>query len=119
MNAGQFTIDDLLAEAGWTEKLARAIAQDAAEARDLVQEVWARALVRAPSADRPARPWLRRVLANLFVSAHRQRSRRVAREEAIEAPPDVPTPEEMVARMEAHRLLAETLAALEEPYRQA
>jgi RNA polymerase sigma factor (sigma-70 family) len=118
MSAGQFTIDDLLAEAGWTERLARALAQDTADAHDLVQEVWARALARAPSADRPARPWLRRVLANLFVSGYRQHTRRMAREELVMPPPDVPTPEEMVARMEAHRLLAETLAGLEEPYRQ-
>src|SRR3954447_8503062 len=109
------SLPDLLAEAGWVSSLARHLAA-AGDPEDLVQETWQAALRRPPSGARPLRPWLARVLRNFARQAARGERNRRRREEA-QAAAAVPTPEELLARAEAQRLLGELVAALDGPPR--
>ncbi len=115
-------LQDLLAHAPWARRLAQHLVSDQAAADDLVQETWLAALRHPPSADRPARPWLRQVLANVARMRHRGEGRRSRREQAAlsepEAHPQPTSPEELLGRLEAHRLVATALAELAEPFRQ-
>lgn len=106
----------LTAEMAWLRRLARALLRTD-EAQDLVQETWLVAAQHAPD-DRPLRPWLSRVLGNVSRTHARGRQRREAREIAsvtIEQP--TPTPDELVQRVELHRLVSEEVLLLKEPYR--
>jgi RNA polymerase sigma factor (sigma-70 family) len=115
-------LEDLLANAAWARRLALHLVSDRAAADDLVQETWLAAMRHPPSTTGPAKPWLRRVLVNVFRMGLRGDGRRTERERAQEADPDstreVPSPEEMMARLEAHRLVAEAVRRLDEPLRQ-
>ncbi|MBC8328309.1 MAG: sigma-70 family RNA polymerase sigma factor, partial [Planctomycetes bacterium] len=98
--------------------MARAlVGEDRAD--DLAQQTMLRALEQPPRRGGDPRPWLGRVMRNLAWSDHRAEGRRRRREARVgEAPADVPaTPEALLARSEAHRLLVEDLLALEEPVR--
>lgn len=108
----------LLAEAPWVARLARSLTGDPAEADDIVQDAYAAALRSPPETDRPIRPWLRRVVVNLVRMRHRAGVRRAANEPVIEAQAEpVRTPDELLARAELERRLAELVIALDEPYR--
>ena len=113
---------DLLAHAGWVRGLARAlVGEDRAD--DLAQQTMLRALEKPPARGGDPRPWLGRVLRNLAWSDHRAEGRRRRREAQVgaaarSAVAGVPaTPDALLARSEAHRLLVEDLLALEEPVR--
>ncbi|MBK8717122.1 MAG: sigma-70 family RNA polymerase sigma factor [Deltaproteobacteria bacterium] len=62
-----------------------------ADADDLVQDTLAAALRHGPRDDRPLRPWLHTVLRNGWRSRHRARSRELARQAAVPAPPGDPS----------------------------
>ncbi|HEY0254504.1 MAG TPA: RNA polymerase sigma factor [Kofleriaceae bacterium] len=109
------SVEALLAEADWLTRLARSlVGRD--DADDIVQETYVAALRSPPDPDRPARPWLRRVMVNVVRMRHRGRSRRDAREQAIFAA-DSPTPEQVLERARVERTLADLVLALDEPYR--
>ncbi|HUH00726.1 MAG TPA: sigma-70 family RNA polymerase sigma factor [Kofleriaceae bacterium] len=114
-------IDALLAQADWVHAVARALVRDPAEARDLAQDTMEVALKAGPSQDRPLRPWLGGVVRNLWRSRARASARRVARETAAvgEADADaaVPTPAQLVERVETQQLLARRVLELDEPFR--
>jgi RNA polymerase sigma factor (sigma-70 family) len=106
----------LLAEAEWLQRLARSlVGRD--DADDIVQETFAAALHTPPDPDRPARPWLRRVLVNVVRMRHRGRVRRDAREQALELAEPVRTPEQLLERARVERTLADLVIALAEPLR--
>jgi len=86
----------LLAEADWLTRLARSLV-GSDDADDIVQETYAAALRSPPDPDRPARPWLRRVMVNVVRMRHRGRVRRDAREQAAIAA-EIPTPEQALER---------------------
>jgi RNA polymerase sigma-70 factor (ECF subfamily) len=112
-------VHTLLAEAGWLSRLARRLAADPAEAADAVQDTWVAALRSPPDAGSAVRPWLRRVLENALRMRRRGAYRRGATERDSEAFRDgAPTPEQVLARAQAERRLAELVLALDEPYRQ-
>jgi RNA polymerase sigma factor (sigma-70 family) len=115
-------IEALLGERDWLRRLARhLVGGDAAAADDLAQEVWLAAHQRGPDPDRPPRPWLRAVLANLGRARRRNDGRRLRREQQWQttaaAPPEVPAIDEVYQRLELQRLVAEQVMALEEPLR--
>src|SRR5215468_2534252 len=115
------TPEELLANAGWLRRLAVSLVGPAAGADDLVQETWLAALRHPPDRNGPIRPWLGRVLRNLVKMRHRAAAVRVARRaevERIEAErAEVASPEAVLDRFHAERLLARLVAELDEPYR--
>ncbi len=110
--------EDLLAHTGWVRALAGALVRDPSAADDLAQDALLAALEKPPSTDRPLRPWFAGVVRNLWRERRRGDARRTLREEArgpIARP--LPGPEDLAARVESHRLLAELVASLGEPFR--
>jgi RNA polymerase sigma-70 factor (ECF subfamily) len=111
------TSDQLMAEMGWVRKLARAMVKDDALADDIAQDTWLVAEEQQPDPDRPLRPWLARVVTNLVHTRRRSDVRRDERQAAVDDDRTVPTPADLVERVELHRVVAEELLALAEPYR--
>ncbi|MBA3500272.1 MAG: sigma-70 family RNA polymerase sigma factor [Deltaproteobacteria bacterium] len=108
--------DDLLAHTDWLTQLARALVGDAAAA-DVVQETFEVALSKPPREDGPLRPWLGGVARNIARMTTRSRVRREARELAVPVTADVPTPEELVARVQMQQRVAKIVLELHEPLR--
>jgi len=106
----------LLAEADWLTRLARSLV-GSDDADEIVQETYAAALRTPPDPDRPARPWLRRVMVNVVRMRHRGRVRRDARERASEMREPVLTPEQLLDRARVERTLADLVIELPEPLR--
>ncbi len=119
----------LLTHAAWLRRLAISLVRDADVADDVVQGTWVAAWQKPPTADRNARPWLAEVARNQALNLRRGESRRRKREVgAMEDPAAVAgvlgagpstssDPEELVAELEIHRMVAEVVAGLTEPYR--
>lgn len=115
----QLTLEILLQQGDWMRALAGYLVQEPAAVDDVLQDVWVAALRSPPDPARPARPWLAQVMRNLVRTGARQRVRWRARE-ARAAEPDVtavPSADEVLARTQLHRDLAEEMTALEGPYR--
>jgi RNA polymerase sigma factor (sigma-70 family) len=114
------TAEELLAHTGWLRRLALRLVGDADVADDLVQETLSAAVRRSPDTRDSLRPWLGKVLRDAFRMRARSETRRSAREQAASVlSDDVPTPEILVARAEAQRLLVDLVLRLDEPYRDA
>lgn len=113
--------ENLLAHAAWLRRLAFHLVRDGATADELVQDTWSAALDRPPAADRPVRPWLRRVLTNAARLRWRGERRRAAREQAFGelAETAAPSADELLERHELQQQLARLVAELEEPFRAA
>jgi RNA polymerase sigma factor (sigma-70 family) len=85
---------------------------------DVLQETWTTALARPPAQQGSLRPWLRTVLQNLVRLQARGDSRRQTRErEADVIPEPLPSADELLSRHQSLTLLAQMVAALDEPYR--
>lgn len=110
-------LDELLLHSGWARRLARQLVRDESAADDLVQEAWVAAMRRPPAQGVSPRGWLARVLENAARMRHRGDSRRSARERREVLADDAPAAAEVAAELDGHRLLAEELAALPEPFR--
>jgi RNA polymerase sigma factor (sigma-70 family) len=108
-------LDQLLAHQAWVSRLARQLAGDHGD--DVAQEVWLAALRSPPDPDRPARPWLSRVLRNFAHRRWRDHDRIRRREGACPAPDPMPGIDQVYERMEVQRRLAAEVMALEEPLR--
>jgi RNA polymerase sigma factor (sigma-70 family) len=111
------TSEQLMAEMGWVRQLARALAKDEVLADDVAQDTWLVAAERHPDATRPLRPWLGRVVINLVRTRRRGEGRRQRREAEVDGERDVPTPAELVERVQLQRAVADEVLALAEPYR--
>lgn len=110
------TLDDLTAELAWIRRLAQALVKDAAAADDVTQEAWLAIAGKAPQ-DRPLRPWLSRVVLNVVRMRARSAKRRADHEARVEIGEATQGADEMIARVETQRLLADAVLALAEPYR--
>jgi RNA polymerase sigma factor (sigma-70 family) len=111
------TADDLLAHTEWLTRLARALVGDAA-AGDVVQATYEVALAKPPKREGPLRPWLGGVARNVARMATRGRMRRERREEATAVvATDVPSPEELVARVQMQQKVGRLVLELAEPLR--
>ncbi len=106
--------EQLMAEMAWVRRLARALVRDPAAAEDVAQDAWIVAAEHAPPEQ--LRPWLARVVKNVARTRWRGAVRREAREQAVETGA-VPTPAELVERVELQRIVAGEVLALSEPYR--
>ena len=111
------SVDELLAHAGWLQRLAERLVGTGDQAEDLVQETWLAALRRGPRRGASLRPWLATVLRNFAASSARSRERRRWREEQHAPPEALPSTEELTARAEASRALVEAVLALPEAQR--
>src|SRR5690242_19896655 len=110
------TADELLAHTEWLTRLARALVGDAAAA-DVVQATYEVALTKPPTRGGPLRPWLGGVARNLARMATRGRVRRERREEHAPVHDEVPTPEQLVARVEMQQRVGRLVLELPEPLR--
>jgi RNA polymerase sigma factor (sigma-70 family) len=114
-----FEIRELLAHADWLRRLARHVVRGEGEADDLLQDTWVAALRAPPGRDREAQPWLAEVLRNFARRAWRSGRARQRREEQTEPfdPAAATTPDLLLERAQAQRLLAELVVSLDEPFR--
>lgn len=110
-------IPDLLQNAAWTRRLARSLVADDALAEDVAQDVWLAISQRPPRATEPLQPWLRTVVRNRVFNLTRERRRRQAREAGVEAPEATESAEEVLGRLQLHKLLVDVVGELAEPYR--
>jgi RNA polymerase sigma factor (sigma-70 family) len=108
--------EQLLAHTEWLARLARAFVGDAA-ALDVVQDTYEIALTKPPRREGPLRPWLGGVARNIACMTRRSRVRRERRELHDAAAPAeaIPTPEELLARVEMHQRVARIVLELPEP----
>jgi RNA polymerase sigma-70 factor (ECF subfamily) len=107
---------ELLQHEDFLKRLARGLV--GAEADDLVQDVWARALAHPPAELAQPRAWLARIARNLAANRGRSEERRLAREEraaASEVLPDASADVEQ--RFELRRRVVQALDELSEPFR--
>jgi RNA polymerase sigma factor (sigma-70 family) len=111
-------IDHLLEHVDWLRLLSHHVVSGEHTA-DLAQDTWVAALRSPPDPHRPARPWLAQVLRNFARRRGRDDKARAARERAAVEFVDtqVPTPETLLDRAEAQRLLVALVVGLAEPYR--
>jgi RNA polymerase sigma factor (sigma-70 family) len=111
-------LENLMSELSWLKRLASALVRDESDANDLVQETWLVAAKHVPTDGRPLKPWLSRVALNLVRMRSRASKRRRAREAAVEPYSESsPTPDELVGRLRAQRVVADEVLRLAEPYR--
>ena len=103
-----------MAESDWLRRIAAGLVGEA-DADDLVQDTWISALKNPPSADKPTRPWLVRVLRNASRMRYRSQSRQIGREQTyLETKGEKVNP---IERFEVQSSLAQLLLNLAEPYR--
>jgi len=110
-------IEDLLQHAGFVRKLALSLVRDANAAEDLVQDTWLAALKRPPRDAGNLRGWLARVVTNVARQRGRREAPRRAREISTHEERPTATPDELLAAVDAQRVLAEQVLNLAEPYR--
>jgi RNA polymerase sigma factor (sigma-70 family) len=106
----------LLAQSNWLRRLARGLVRDENAAEDLAQDTWVAAL-RAKPAD--LRAWMNVVARNFARRSQRDAGLRASHEPRAAQVERVEGPDEIAARVELQRKLAEALLALEEPFRSA
>ena len=111
-------LDALLAERPWLRRLASALTRDEETAEDLAQETWVTALSSPPRS--ATRTWLGKVFRSRLYDDSRARRRRELREQAVfdTSVEQIATPEEITARVELLRKVAEHMLALDENVRQ-
>lgn len=109
--------EELLSHADFVHSLARSLVADEHRAADVAQDTWLAALEHPPVNRKSIRGWFQRVVRNVTYTMHRGDERRRTREKATTRPKRLPTPEEIVERMEIRRILIDAVLALEEPYR--
>lgn len=109
--------EHLLAETAWLRGLIAHLVRDPHEREDIAQEVGALALRQTPEQLRSVRGWLAAVVRSV-AGRRRQRAALGRLGELHAARPEAePSAHDVVARVESHRRVVETVLALEEPYR--
>ena len=112
------SIDPLLGEAGWAQRLGRALAADSHAGEDAVQDTWVAALEGRMHRDAVARRWMAKVARN-FTRSGRRKERAVRHAERQAARPESSDsgPAEIVARAELLQKVSAAVLELREPYR--
>ncbi|MHC4937484.1 MAG: sigma-70 family RNA polymerase sigma factor [Planctomycetota bacterium] len=106
----------LLQHADFLRSLARGLLAGA-DADDVEQETWLRALEHGPRHDANLKGWLSTVARNSARMWWRGESRRSRREGAVAKSEGVPSAADVASRVEIQSLLADAVKSLEEPYR--
>ena len=112
------SIEEMLSDAEWLERLARHLAGGAAE--DVTQEVWLAAHRAGPDSGPAGATWLAGVLRNVSRTWRRNEGRRGVRERQFQdsLPDDAPGADATDERLELQRLLADRMMALDKPLRE-
>mgnify|MGYP000897805447 CR=1 FL=1 len=115
-------LEQLLAEIGWVQRLARGLVRDPAGAEDLAQEALVRSLdarAHAPSSPGALRAWLATIVRRIAIDRGRTETSRAARETSrVNGRTDAhDEPFAIVARSERQQELVRAVHALTEPYR--
>jgi RNA polymerase sigma factor (sigma-70 family) len=97
--------------------LARHLLADGGQADDVVQDAFVAAIERPPRTGVAIGPWLVGVVRNLVRRQHRTSSRRASHESAAASSAGTPSPDEVAARSEALRDLADAVHRLDPIYR--
>lgn len=126
MNSPQasFTMEQVLAQAGWLRRVAGALLGQDDAADDAVQETWMATLGRPPLHQRNLRAWLRAVMLNRIRGAGRRRKAeqralvRLHDDEGAEGDQAARTPEDLVASLQLQRQVAALLLDLDAPHRE-
>lgn len=107
---------ELLEHRAFVRALARGLTRDQADADDLEQDVWLRALERPPRHRSNLRGWLGRVAWSRSVNAHEARALRPASESRLDPADGALAPPELADDRAVKELLARSLAALDARY---
>lgn len=110
-------LEALLEHAEWARGLAGRLVADAARADDVVQSALAAAAKSPPRDATNLRGWLGQVVRNAARTVGREEGRRDHRERAAARPEAIEGADELVARAEMSRDLAQHVLALDEIYR--
>lgn len=116
MSHAAHDFEALLKHHDFVEGLARQLVGDESRAQDVTQQTWLAAFRRPPRRD-GVRSWLGTVVRNFARQQARSESRRSAREQARPAAKEQPTPDEILERESARRLVVEAVQILPEKYR--
>lgn len=100
----------------WARVIARELMKNAADADDIVQDLWLDVLEKSPESVRSPRAWIRGALRNRFLMAKRSASRRRAHEAKV-ASSDGGI-EDTARRSEATDLVRWALGKVRAPYRE-
>lgn len=112
------SLGGLLVHQDFVRRVAHELARDPAEAEDLAQEAWLRALRRPPGPVQSARGWLRKLVFHVSCNRWRRSRARAEAEASLEPAPAVPTPDEIVAREQQRSLVRDALDALPAHFRE-
>ena len=112
-------VQALLAQQDWVERLARGLVRDSSLAQDLAQEAWLTASRKGPAEPGALRGFLAGVVRNRLRAEHRSATRRERREAAAARPEVLPSSADLAGKLELHRVLLESVLALEEQERTA
>ncbi|MCP3919436.1 MAG: sigma-70 family RNA polymerase sigma factor [bacterium] len=105
--------DDLIQHERWLQRLARTLVRGDDDARELVQETFARAIANPPADFSRPKAWLETVLRNLARSLHRRRKPEMLAEEDAELiSSTAASPELAIERFEAARAVSDAIDAL-------
>ncbi len=112
--------EELLAQMGWVQALARSLVRDPNQARDVAQEAWLLALERPPRTAHSGpslRAWLSKVTRTLARQSVRSSTRRHIREQRAARSEAVASTLDIVERGDVQKRLVATVMELGEPYR--
>lgn len=109
--------DELCTHVARLRALAGRLLADSGRADDVVQDALVAAIERPPRGGVAMGPWLVGVVRNLVRRQHRSSSRRASHEAAAGSRAATPTPDDLAARTEALRDLADAVHRLEPMYR--
>lgn len=108
---------ELERQSAWMRRLVRHLVQDADAAEDVVQNTRLAAWQREQSGDPVELGWLARVALNFARRQRRDEARRREHERAGAVSKVLPPTQDLAARLDAQRVLADELNAVPEPYR--
>jgi RNA polymerase sigma factor (sigma-70 family) len=111
------SIQTLLKQSGWIQKLAARLVGDPHVAEDLAQDTWVTALEHQPDPGRPMGAWVTTVLRNNLAKLRRRESNREHREHTASIADATPSTLDVVEKAATHRNLVEAVLTLDEPYR--
>ena len=118
MNSTRVTsAEELLGHAGWARRLALHLVREPAAADDLVQDTWEVAMTNGRPAGVPLGAWLTGVMRNLARFGARSDVRRARRDAGFANDSVAAHPDELLARFQMQRQLADLVSGLREPYR--
>ncbi len=108
---------ELIGHADFIKSLALHLVADEHQAADIRQQTWLAALENPTNIRKSLQAWLARVSRNIKYMAYRDEKHRKEREQASIRRKSIPTPVEIVEKLEIRQLLVDELLHLKEPYR--